>query len=386
MRLLIKKKDKRAVRAGKLLEKKESMLNTLLVANELVNILLSAILTAVALELFGSSGVGIATIVATVLLLIFGEITPKSVSTRHPDAIAYALSGFVKCVSILLHPFVRIFTFVSHIVLRILGINMKKQAKSYTEEEIKSIIDVGGEEGVLEKSEHSMMHRVFQFTDLAAQDIMVPRTSIIAIPYTITYRDIIELAQRTRLSRFPVYKTDIDDIIGVLYVKDLLSYTGIKKEFSVQNTMRPPLFILGTKKMSSVQEILNDNRQSLAIVVDEYSGTDGILTKEDITYEIFGPITHTVSLHSQANQVQTQGDTYKVVTGTARLSELSEELHIPLQSDINETIGGWLAERLDHLPEEGESVVYSGYRFTVTKAKKRRVEEVHIEQQEAEDA
>ena len=378
LRFLISRKNRKAIRAGKLLDKKETMLNTLLVANELVNILLSAIVTAAALKLFGPAGVGIATIAVTILLLVFGEITPKTISTRHPDTIAYALSGFVQCICILLRPAVIVFTFVSRIVLSLFGIHLKKPEKSFTEEEIKTIIDVSGEEGVLETGERTMMRRVFRFTDLEAQDIMVPRTKITAVPYTAAYRDILELAQRTSFSRFPVYRNDIDDIIGVLYVKDLLSYKGLQEEFSVQNIMRPPLFILGTKKMSSVQLVLNENRQSLAVVIDEYSGTDGILTKEDISREIFGPIAQEYSMNGRATAVHIENPDDTTVDGSARLIDLQETLHIRLESSINETIGGWIAEKLDRLPEPGDSVDYAGYCFTVTQTDNRRAEKVHI--------
>lgn len=379
LRFLISRKDRRALRAGKLLDKKETMLNTLLVANELVNILLSALLTATALRLFGPAGVGIATITVTVLLLVFGEITPKTVSTRHPDAIAYALSWFVQCVFVILHPLILIITFFSRCVLALFGIHVKKSDKSFTEDEIKTIIDVGGEEGVLEKSERTMMRRVFKFTDLEAQDIMVPRTMIIAVSYTATYRSILELAQRTNFSRFPVYRKDVDDIIGILYVKDLLSYKGLQKEFSIRNFMRPPLFILGTKKMSSVQQMLNENRQTLAVVIDEYSGTDGILTKEDISREIFGPIAKEYSMSGRTTAAHIRNPDNATVDGTVRLIDLQEILRIKMESSLNETIGGWITEKLDHLPETGESVEYSGYRFTVSAVEKWHVEEVHIE-------
>ena len=373
LRSLIRKKDRRAIRAGRLLDKKETMLNTLLVANELVNILLSALLTAVALRLVGPSGVGVATFVATLLLLVFGEITPKSVSTRHPDAIAYALSGFVTAVCVILRPFVFVFTTVSHAVLRLMGISVKKPAKSFTEEEIKNLIDVGGEEGVLEKSEHTMMRRVFRFTDLEARDIMVPRTKIIAVPHTASYRDIIELAQRTRFSRFPVYRESIDEIIGIIYIKDLLQFKASKSGFSVQNVMRSPLFIPGTKNMTTVQQLLNESRQSLAVVIDEYSGTDGLLTKEDITHEIFGSITHRFMLHAQGAVVYTENGS-QFISGSARLVDVRDELHIPLESKMNETIAGWFIEQLGHLPVVGESVVFCGWRFTAASIIRRHIE------------
>ena len=380
LRSKINRKDKRALRSGNLLKNKEKMLNSLLIANELVNILLSAILTSTALKLFRPAGVGIATFTATLLLLIFGEITPKAVSTRHPDAFAYGLSFFVQATVKILSPVVLVFTFISRIILRLFGITIKKNAKSFSEEEIKTIIDVGGEEGVLDQSEHKMMHRVFTFTDLASQTIMIPRTHIVAIPFSATYNDILELSERTAFSRFPVYRKDIDDIVGVLYVKDLLLDQGHPKNFMMQNCIRPPLFIPGTKNISYAQHMLAEAHQSLAIVIDEYSGTDGILTKEDIVTEIFG-IIKTNSAKSRTAFIlnKIEDNPNQVLPGETRLISLQEALNIPITSDINETIGGWIAEKLDHFPENKEFIDFSGYRFTVEDVSAHKINKVCIQ-------
>src|SRR5574344_1718622 len=375
LRLRIRRKsgDRRAIRVSRLLEKKDVLINTLLAANDLVNILLSSILAAVALHLFGDRGVGIAAVVTTVILLIFGEITPKTISVRNPDAIAYALSGFVTVVVAVFKPVATAFTAIAHGILRLAGVNVGRPKQSYTEEEIRTFIDAGTEDGALEKGENAMMNRVFKFTDLEAQDIMVPRMKIIAVPNTVTYRALLEKAQSTRLSRFPVYRGDIDDIIGVVYVKDLLAYRENAASFMVQNVMREPLFILGKKKMSSVQQMLRENRQSLAIVIDEYSGTDGILTQDDISREIFGVTDSSAPRRGRMPQ-KTVTDTSDFVTsGSMLLVDMKELLHIPVRSDINETLGGWIEEKLDNLPKPGDAVVFRGYSFNVVSMKFRRV-------------
>ena len=219
VRFLRNQKNKRAVRTWRLLNNKERLINTLLVGNNIVNIAISSILTVIAIDLFGNAGVGIATFVATLLLLIFGEITPKTVATRHPEPIAFFFSGFICVLEVVLNPVVFILTEFSRIVLKLFGIDTKKKNVSFTEEEIKTFIDVGGEEGILGTSEKTMMRRVFKFTDLEAKDIMIPRKKIISVPLTARYNDIIELSERCSLSRFPVYHKDIDDIVGILYVK-----------------------------------------------------------------------------------------------------------------------------------------------------------------------
>lgn len=377
LRFLRDRHNKDAERAGKLLDSKEKLINTLLISNEVVNVALSVIVTYLSIKLFGQAGVGIATAIVTVVLLIFGEITPKIVSSQHPEKVAFSLSSFINIIFFIMKPFVAVFTFISRSLLGMFGIKTKKKTVSFTEDEIKTFIDVGGEEGVLEKNEKTMMNRVFKFTDLDAQDIMIPRRSIVAVPANTKYRDIIELSQRTRFSRFPVYGKDIDDIIGIIYLKDLLFYSGARNTFSVSKAMREPLFIPGTTKMSSIQAMLRENRQSFAVVIDEYSGTDGILTKEDITREIFGTAADEYQQSGRATDTSVPNPENAVLDGSARLDDLSEILHVPLSSHGNETIAGFICDRLGHIPSVGESVCSGGYRFTVTAMDLLRISEVH---------
>ena len=383
---LREKGDRRATRAGKLLERKEELLNMLLVGNEIVNVALSVILTSIFLKLFGPAGLPIATSVATVLLLIFGEITPKSVTTTQPESCAFALSGFVKIFFYLLRPFVVFFTFISRLILRIFGINTRKKAVSFTEDEIKTLIDVGGEEGVLETDEKKMMSRVFKFTDLNAEDIMIPRLKVICIDPQMSYFEIVKLSEQTRISKFPVLENDdIDNIIGVLYVKDLLFFTEFRDDFSVRKVMRPPLFIPGTTKMSSIQELLYENHQSFAIVIDEYSGTDGILTIEDIEQEIFGAVADDIYHESEEFEDETNHSEFeefisKTIDGSTRLIDLEETLKIKLESKLSETIAGYICEKLDRIPSVGESIEEGNFVFKVEKLEGHRISAVHVEQ------
>ena len=375
---LREKGDKRAIRAGKLLERKEELLNMLLVGNEIVNVTLSVVLTSIFLKLFGAAGLGIATSISTVLLLIFGEITPKSLTTRYPEKSSFFLSRFVWFFFYFLRPFVIIFTSISRLFLKIFGISTKKKQATFTEEEIKTFIDVGGEEGVLENGEKKMMNRVFKFTDLNATDIMVPRCDVIGIEAKASYRDIIQLSERTRISRFPVYAEDgIDNILGVLYVKDLLFFRGAKEDFSVEKLMRPPLFIPGTTKMSSIQEMMRKNKQSFAVVIDEYSGTDGILTTEDIEREIFGAIADDFQKAGDSTSVHIKNPDDNLLDGSARLIDLADELHLKLESRDNETIGGYICEVLGHIPVPGEFIEVGEYRFEVSSMDRLRIASVH---------
>ena len=378
LRILRKNKDKKALRAGKLLDKKEELINTLLVSNDLVNIFLSSILASIALSLFGEKGVGIATLAATVLLLIFGEITPKTISTRCPDKIAYNLSGFVSIIVFIMKPLVVVVTAIARFILRLFGVKIDKNKKSYTEEEIKTFFDMSSESGVIEENENRMMSQIFKFSDLEAQDIMIPRTKIRAISQDATFREVIEYSQRLGFTRFPVYRKSIDDITGILYLKDLLKYKDKPEEFSVQKVMRPPLFILGTKKMSSVQEMLFENHQSMAIVVDEYSGTDGIVTEKDISREIFA-LPGENSLRGKVFDYDSVEDKNNFeINGSVLLKALKEALHLEFESEINETIGGWVIEQLNRMPEVNDCVSLDNWDFIVTKIQAHRIERIKV--------
>lgn len=378
LRILKKNKNKKAVRLSKLLEHRERLINSLLVSNDIVNILLSSILATVALEFFGEKGVGIATVIATILLLIFGEITPKTISTRCPDRIAYFLSGFVKIVVGIMTPVVAVVTFIARITLRIFGIKTNAKKKSYTEEEIRTFFDLSEESGVIEEKANRFMNQIFKFSDLEAQDIMVPRTKIKAVPVTATFRDIIELSQRLQFTRFPVYRKSIDDIVGIIYLKDLIHYKNRQDEFDLNKVMRSPLFIIGTKKMSSVQTMLFENRQSMAIIVDEYSGTDGIVTEKDICREIFA-LPGDKSLRGKIFDYENIEDKNNFeINGLVLLKSLKASLHIELESNINETIGGWICEKLGAIPKSGDFVNFEGWTFIASKIQARRVERVRV--------
>ncbi len=378
LRILRKNKDKRALRVGKLLDKKEHLINTILISNDLVNIFLSAILTSIALSLFGQKGVTIATFTATVLLLIFGEITPKTIATRCPDPIAYGLSGFVNVFVKLMHPLVFIITAFAQAVLRIFGIKPDKHKKSYTEEEIKTFFEMSSESGVIEEDENRFMNQIFKFSDLQAQDIMVPRTRIKVVPYTATYRDIIELSQRLGFTRFPVCRKSIDDIIGIIYLKDMIKYKNNPQDFKLAQVMRSPLFILGTKTMSQVQELMFENHQSIAIIVDEYSGTDGIVTEKDISREIFA-MPGDDSLRGKVFDFDNVEDKHDFeINGSVLLRVLKDDLKINLTSDINETIGGWFTEQINRMPKSGDVIEYQGWNFEVKKIQAHRIERIRI--------
>lgn len=376
VRLLRNKKNRRATRVWRLLNNKDRLINTLLVGNNIVNIALSSIFTYIAIELFGNAGVGLATFVVTLILLIFGEISPKTIATHNPEPIAFFFSGFISCLEVILYPLVYIFTKVTGLFLKVANVDVKKETVTFTEEEIKIFLEVGKEQGILEKNESSMMHKVFRFSDLSAKAIMIPRKHIIAIREDFSYSKVIEYSQRYRLSRFPIYRSSLDDITGILYVKDMLPYKMCPEKFEIKKVMRPPLFILESKNMSGIQQMLRENRQSMAVVIDEYSGTKGVLTVEDLVKEIFGTIEY--KPYSRISEIKAKNTTSSEVDGLFRIIDINQQLELNIVSENCETIGGYICEKLGEIPSEGQSIVIGNYKFIVTKMDDKRVGKIRV--------
>lgn len=376
VRLLRNKKNRRATRVWRLLNNKDRLINTLLVGNNIVNIALSSIFTYIAIELFGNAGVGLATFVVTLVLLIFGEISPKTIATHNPEPIAFFFSGFISCLEVILYLLVYIFTKVTGLFLKVANVDVKKETVTFTEEEIKIFLEVGKEQGILEKNESSMMHKVFRFSDLSAKAIMIPRKHIIAIREDFSYSKVIEYSQRYRLSRFPIYRSSLDDITGILYVKDMLPYKMCPEKFEIKKVMRPPLFILESKNMSGIQQMLRENRQSMAVVIDEYSGTKGVLTVEDLVKEIFGTIEY--KPYSRISEIKAKNTTSSEVDGLFRIIDINQQLELNIVSENCETIGGYICEKLGEIPSEGQSIVIGNYKFIVTKMDDKRVGKIRV--------
>ncbi|MBQ4497710.1 MAG: HlyC/CorC family transporter [Spirochaetaceae bacterium] len=376
LRVLRGKKNKKALRTGSLLDSKTKLLNTILLGNNLVNVGLTALLTAIALEMYGERGVEIAAIFSTVVLLLFGEITPKTIASSYPEKIAFAVAPFISFLTKLFAPVVSFLGKISELIARLFGVNTASKSVSFTEEDIKTFIDAGEEEGVIEQNEKKMLRQVFKFTDLTAKEIMVPRTEIVAIPLESTYQEILDLAENTSFSRFPVYKDGIDDICGFVYLKDMLFFDEVES-FSVKKVMRPPLFILENRRISSIRKIFKENKQSIAIIVDEYSGTSGLVTIENLTREIFGSAGKEQSLDEDEKLTEISEDSF-IVDGSMRLVELSEKLGIELKSEFYDTVGGFITEKLGDMPQAGSEVKFDFGKMTVQTLDGHRVESVLV--------
>lgn len=290
LRHMVEEGVPKAKRVEKLIEDPNKLLGAILIGNNVVNIGASSIATILATNIFGSSGAGIATGVMTILILIFGEITPKSIAKQKAESVSMKVSKFIEFVVIIFKPFIYIFTMISSFFIRLVGCNPNEDESFITEEELKTMVGVSEEEGVLENVEKEMIFNVFDFADQQVKDVMVQRVDIVSIDQEATYDEVMNVIKSEQFSRIPVYNETIDNIIGFLNVKDLAMVENLREDFNVKKYMREPFYTFEFKKIVELFKEMKKSRNHIAVVLDEYGGTVGIITIEDLVEEIVGDI------------------------------------------------------------------------------------------------
>lgn len=380
IRYLKEKGDRRARRVGRLLGHKTFFLNSILVGNNIVNIALSSLATSLAIALVGTAGVGAATVATTVAILIFGEVLPKAIALSRPESIALKFSRPLSVYVLFAAPVVAAFSAFSTLVGFLTGPRKTHGPISVTEEDLRALIEVGEEDGVLEAGGGHLMKRILDYTDLSARDIMTPRMDIVAVPLSTPRKEILELSRSSNFSRFPVYGEDIDDIRGIVNIKDIFLMDGPDR---AADLMRPALFVFETRKIPALQELLHGNNQNCAIVIDEFGGTAGLVTTENIFEEIFGNIRDEYDKGESARTVPTVAEyaigTAFSVPGTERLDSINARLGTSLSSEYFDTIAGYLMERAGEIPAVGFSVSEPPCRFTVESRSGNRIDAVRVE-------
>ena len=369
---------KNAKLVEKLLEDPSKLLGAILIGNNIVNIGASALATTLTTRFFGGSeaSVAIATVGMTILVLIFGEITPKSVAKQKSEKVSLLVSKPIKLCVFLFKPFVAVFTGISSIFIRILGANPKEAEPFITEEELKTMVGVSEEEGVLEDVEKEMIFNVFDFADMQVKDVMVQRVDISASSIDITYEEVLDLIKRDQFSRIPVYNETIDDIIGILNVKDLIIADNAEDNFDIKKYVREPFYTFEFKKITEVFNEMKKTRNPMAVVLDEYGGTVGIITMEDIIEEVFGEIED--EYDEESNMIEVVKENEYVVDGSAKLHEISEFIGVSIESEELDSVGGLIIEELGRIPEDKEEVLINNIRFVVEELEKNRIKKVRI--------
>ncbi|WP_027633025.1 HlyC/CorC family transporter [Clostridium hydrogeniformans] len=367
---------KGADKIEKLIENPNKLLGSILIGNNVVNIGASALATSIAIDTFGNEGVAMATGIMTVLVLIFGEITPKSLAAQNSEKISLKVVNIISIVVTILKPVVIVFTYISAPFIKLLGGDASKNQPFITQDELKTMVEVGEEEGVLEVQEKEMIYNVFEFGDLQVKDVMVQRVDIEAIEIDSTYEEVMELIKREQFSRIPVYKETIDDIVGILNVKDLLILDEAEK-FSIESSMREPYYTYEFKKIMDLFRDMQKNRAYMAVVLDEYGGTVGIVTMEDLVEEIVGEIEDEYD-HDEDKEIEVIKEDEYVVLGNARIDDFNELIGTNIESEEFDSIGGFIIGQLGRFPEMGETIEYQHIKFIIEELDKNRVKKVRV--------
>lgn len=362
----------------KLIEDPNRLLGAILIGNNIVNIGASAIATSLAVKIFNGSesAVAVSTAIMTVLVLIFGEITPKSIAKQKSEQVALKVSKPVQFCVAVFKPFVAMFTAISSVFIRLFGGDPKATEPFITEEELKTMVGVSEEEGVLEDVEKEMIFNVFDFADLQVKDVMVQRVDVTAIDVNDGYEDILKVIQEEQFSRIPVYDDTIDDIVGVLNVKDLIIADKRDCKFKVTDYMREPLYTFEFKKITELFNEMKKSRNHMAVVLDEYGGTVGIVTIEDVVEEIVGDIEDEYDKEREMIEVIKE-DEY-IVEGSARLDDISDLIGVNMESEEFDSVGGLVIGELGRIPEAQEEVTIGKIRFVVEEVEKNRIMKVRI--------
>lgn len=376
LRQMVDKEVKNAELVSKLIEKPNKLLGAILIGNNIVNIAASSIATSIAIELYGNKGIGISTGIMTLLVLIFGEITPKSLAAQNSENTALRVSKPINFITTILSPFIYILTSITNRLIKFLGGSISKTQPLITEDELKTIVNVSHEEGVLEFDESKMIYNVFEFGDSHAKDVMTPRTNMAALSIDSSYEDLVELFKEETFSRIPIYERDIDDIIGVLHVKDLIFSMEDRKNFNVNDYLRPVFFTYEFKSTQELFQEMRDNNYPTAIILDEYGGTAGMITTEDLVEEIVGEITDEYDEGNEEIKVIKE-DEY-IVDGSIRIDLLNELIGTNIESEDFDSIGGFVIGLIGRFPEEKECIQYENIKFIIEKLGKNRIKKMRI--------
>lgn len=376
MRTLADAGDDRALFVLKVIGDPSKMLSAILIGNNIVNLYASSLSTMLATKLWGNEAVGLATGVLTLLILVFGEITPKTISTISAETIALRFARYIYVLMVILTPVIAVVNQLSFMVLRLLRVDPNKKAEAITEDELRTIVEVSHEEGVIESEEKKMINNVFDFGDSVAKDIMVPRIDMSFVDVNAAYPELMEQFREEKYTRFPVFEETTDNVIGVINIKDIF-LGGDVEDFSVRKFLRQPLYTYEFKKVSELMLEMRKTDVNIVIVLDEYGATAGLITLEDMLEEIVGEIRDEYD-GDEEELVRELGECEYVVEGSMKLDDLNDRLGLSLESEDYDSIGGLVIGYLDHLPEEGEDVTIGNVRLVVEHVEKNRIDKVHI--------
>lgn len=379
---LVEKEDKRAIKIDNLLAQPNTFLSTILVVNNVAVIVASSMATVLALRFSASYGELISSILLSLFVLIFCEITPKTAAVQNPMRFARALVGPVRGAAWLLRPIVWSLSAITNALIRLFGGQIKHRGPFVTEEELRLLVTVGEEEGVLEEEETEMIHSIFEFADTTVREVMIPRIDMVTLESDATVDQAVDLALQGGFSRIPVYEDNIDNIIGILYTKDMLrQLREDHNTLPIRDLLRPAYFVPETKKLDDLLREIRQRRVHMVIVVDEYSSVAGLVTIEDLVEEIVGDIKDEYdreeNLFEQVNEYE------YIVDAKISIDEFNELMDTDLECEDYDTLGGFLYAQLDKIPSAGDTTKYEDLTLTVLGTRGRRITKVRVEREHA---
>lgn len=360
----------------KILDNQPKMLSAILIGNNIVNISASSLLTVLVTRTFGDMYVGIGTGVLTLLVLIFGEITPKTSATLYSESLALRFAKPIYTIMQVLTPIIFVVDKLALGVLKLLGIDPNKKQEAITEDELRTIVEVSHEEGVIESDEKKMIYNVFDFGDSVAKDIMIPRIDMTFMDVEASYEEVVEVFRQEKYTRYPVYEETTDNVIGIINIKDLMLVKTVK-DFSLRDFLREPLYTYEFKKTAELMVELRKTQNNIAIVLDEYGATAGLITLEDMLEEIVGEIRDEYD-EEEEDLLRKVGPKEYLVEAAMKLDDLNDQLGLSLTSEDYDSLGGFVIGLLDHLPDEGEEVTFENLRFVVERVERNRIDKIHL--------
>lgn len=371
IKVLMEKGSKKANLTYKLVENYDKLISTVLIGNNIVNIAVSSIATLLFVQILGNIGATVSTVVITIVVLIFGEITPKSVAKDYPEKFAMFSAPFINFLILAFTPLNFLFSAWKKLVSKLFksGDDMKM-----SQEELLMMLEEAEQEGGLNENEGELLRNAVEFGDLVVKDILTHRVDLEAVSIDATKKEIAAVFTESHFSRLLVYENSIDNIVGVLHLKDFYKGTGIT-DAPVRKIMTPPLFIHQTEKVDKLLQMLQSSKSHMAVVIDEYGGTLGVVTMEDILEELVGEIWDE---HDEVeNPIQKVDAQTYIVDGAVTLDDFCASLDMEIESD-SVSVGGWIMEELGRIPDEGDSFQYKNLTVTVTKTEEHRVESVTV--------
>lgn len=367
--------SKRAKTVLKITDNSGKMLSAILIGNNIVNVAAASITTSLAYSL-GGSAVAIANAVITIAILLFGEITPKTTATIHAEKLALIYAPIISIFMKIMTPVIFIINGLSNAVLLLLRIDPNAKNQTMTENELRTIVDVSHEDGVIESDEKEMIYNVFDLGDAKAKDVMVPRVHVTFADVNTTYEELIEIFREDKFTRLPIFEDSTDNVIGTINMKDLLLFDNTK-EFHIRDILREAYFTYEYKNISELLVEMREASFNIAIVLDEYGDAAGLITLEDILEEIVGEI-HDEYDENEEDFIKEIGEREYMIEGSTNLDDLNDRLDLQLESEDYDSLGGFIIEHLDRLPEEGDSITTEdGLRLVVESLDKNRIESVH---------